>query len=133
MKKISTEIDTKGNIRTHVVVGSITVRELMESLSKIYSSTLFDSNMNSLWDLREADFSSFTQSDINLVKNMVDRHWGRKGRSRSALVMGQLEALRMTQFYEIILDATTNKKVRRFQDYSEALDWLMTEPPDKAP
>lgn len=81
MKKISTEIDTKRNVRTHVVVGSITVRELVESLSKIYSSSLFDPNINSLWDLREADFSSFAQSDINLVKNMVDRHWGRKGRS----------------------------------------------------
>ena len=124
MNKISTEIDRKINVRIHKAVGSITVKELILALTKLYLNADYDPNMNSLWDLREADFSTFTQSDINQIKNIVDRHWAKKGKSKSAFVICQHETHRMTQFYEIILNASSEKKIKKFSEYSEAMEWV---------
>jgi len=124
MKKISTETDTGRNLRIHRATGSISVSELIAALATLYSHADYDPDMNSLWDLREASFSSFTQSDISLIRAMVHRHWSKKGRSRSALLIAQNDALRMTQFYEVILDASSGKEVKTFGDYDEALKWV---------
>ena len=98
MNKISSEIYPERNLRIHTVTENIFVKELLSALAGLYSSDNYAPEMNSLWDLQDADFSSFTQSDISLIRSMVSRHWTRKGKSRSALVVGQDDTLGMTEF-----------------------------------
>lgn len=123
MNKISSEIYPERNLRIHTVTENIFVKELLSALAGLYSSDNYAPEMNSLWDLQDADFSSFTQSDISLIRSMVSRHWTRKGKSRSALVVGQDDTLRMTEFYSVITDLSPQKEICAFHDYNEALAW----------
>lgn len=127
MNKISSEVHPEQNLRIHTAKGDITVKELISTLAQLYSSGNYNPDMNSLWDLRAASFSSFTQSDISLIKSMVTRQWAKKGRSRSALVVGQENTFRMTQFYRIIMDSPQEKEVKAFHDYNDALKWVREE------
>jgi hypothetical protein len=91
---------------------------------ELYTSPTFDPNMNSVWDLRDASFSSFSQSDINRIREIVSRHWAKEGKSKSAIITGQNDTARMAQFYEVILDIAPGKEVMRFTCDADARKWI---------
>ena len=124
MEKIRTEIDDQENVRTHKMSGSFDVKELVRLLIELYTSPSFNPNMDSIWDLQDADFSSFSQTDINSIKEIVNRHWAKKGASKSAIIIGHDNTARMAQFYELILEIAPGKEVKRFTCYKDAQNWI---------
>ncbi len=82
---IETNIDKDKRLRTHKVSGKINLPDLVASLKELYKSPQFDSEMDVLWDLRDADLTSFTFHEIEQLRDYVTRHWGPKGKSRAAV------------------------------------------------
>ena len=58
---------------------------------------------------------------------MVRRLWAEAGKSRSALVVGEEDTFRMTEFYRVIMDSPEGKEVKAFRGYDEALEWLLSD------
>ncbi len=87
--EISTLIDKERNVRSHKVKGLISVRDLKEKLLAFYMSPDYDPDMNALWDLREADFSSVTSAEVESLMEMVKEHWGQGGKSKAALIVSK--------------------------------------------
>ncbi|UCG50517.1 MAG: hypothetical protein JSW58_09920 [Candidatus Latescibacterota bacterium] len=83
-------------------------------------------NMNALWDLRDADVSSFSSPAVERLAEFVSTQWGTGGKSRAALVVLQDLAFGLSRMYEILLGGRTSSDVQVFRDYAEALEWVTT-------
>jgi hypothetical protein len=121
---ISTEIDRESGLRTHVITGMLTMEELVGSLDKVYSMPDFDPDMDTLWDLREADLSSFVSPQIQQVRDFVSSNWGTGGTSRAAIVVSSDENFGIMRMYEFYVEQKSESDVQAFRDYDEALTWI---------
>ena len=121
---ITTQIGVERNLRIHCVTGALTFDELIGSLKNLYSDPDFDPGMNSLWDLREADVSSFETPDIQNLRNYVGKHWGTEGKSKSAIVVSRDLDFGLSRMYEFYLQSKTSSEVPVFREYDEGLKWV---------
>jgi len=121
---ITTDINKKDNLRIHKVTGKIGFDKLMDELKEIYSKPDFNPEMNNLWDLRDADVSSFPSEQVQHIQSLVSQYWGKGGESRSALIVSEDVAYGLSRMYEILSEGKTAGKIMVFRDYEEALKWV---------
>jgi len=121
---ITTDNNEKDNLRIHKVTGKIVFDKLMDELKKIYSKPDFNPEMNTLWDLRDADVSSFPSEQVQHIQSFVSQYWGKSGKSQSALIVSEDVAYGLSRMYEIMSEGKTASKIMVFRDYEEALKWV---------
>jgi hypothetical protein len=122
--EMRTQVDRERNIRSHTVKGLISVRELKEKLAAYYRSSEYDPEMNSLWDLRDADFSSVTPAEVQSFVEMVKVHWGKGGKSKAALIVSRDLAFGLSRMYELLMSGTTSGAIMVFKEHEKAEEWL---------
>jgi len=125
--EISTEINKKKNIRSHIVRGAIDISELTEYLKEIYNSPDFDPEMNVFWDLRKADFSYVSSEDVWSFKRYVGNNWGTEGKSKAALVVSHDFDYGMSRMYQNMMDGETSSEIVVFRDIEKAKEWVEVE------
>ena len=111
-------------IRTHTVKGLVNLQEFNDILTAIYNAPEFDPKMNSLWDVREADFTAVTAPEIRALANFVRANWEEKKMQKAAIVVSGLFDFGITRMYEQILGPATAGKVVVFRNIRTALDWI---------
>jgi hypothetical protein len=121
---VTTDIDKELNIRRHKVTGTLQLDELVGILGGIYKSPGFDPDMDVVWDLREADLTSFSSEDVQAVRNFVIRNWGTGGKSRAALVVSRDVEFGLTRMYEVYVESDTKSQVEVFRDMDKAVEWI---------
>jgi hypothetical protein len=121
---LTTNIDKEANLRLHTVTGAVEKDAVLARLSEIYSRSDFDPDMNVLWDLREADLSSFSSADIETVRDFVGERWGTGGTSRAALIVSRDVDFGLSRMYQMLLEGYTSSSVQVFRDYDEAFNWI---------
>jgi hypothetical protein len=122
--EISIELDKEKNIRRHVVKGVIDVRELAEYLKGIYASSDSYTEMNVFWDLQTADFSSVSSEDVRSFMAYVSKIWGKRGKSKAALVVSSDLDFGLSRMYQILMEGATSNTVEVFKDKNEAAEWI---------
>ena len=122
--EITTNIDKEAGLRTHKVTGIVSKNDLLAKLDDIYSIPDFQTEMNVLWDLRNADLASFSSDDIHKIRDVVGYNWGTGGTSRAALVVSRDIDFGLSRMYEMSLESITTSKLQVFRDIDEALTWL---------
>ncbi len=122
--EFTTHIDKEANLRINTVIGSITKERLFEKLNEIYLVPDFDPDMNVLWDLREADLSSFQSPDLQHLRDFVKNHWGTGGKSKAALVVSRDLDFGLSRMYEFFIEDKTSNDVHVFRNLDEALEWV---------
>jgi hypothetical protein len=122
--EISIYIDPKAGIRENKVKGQIDIEKLIEFLKELYEKPEFDTNMNVIWDLGEADFSAVASSDVRTVMELVGKKWGVEGKSKAALVVSKEVDFGLTRMYEILMSGATSSKVMVFKNMEKAREWL---------
>ena len=122
--QITTNIDKEKSLRTHTIVGQFTIDELTEALKEVYKNPQYDSEMNVLWDIRDADASSFTMQDITKLSNIVSRQWGTKGESRAAIVVSRDLEYGLSRMYDMLSANQIKSQIKAFRDINEAFEWL---------
>ena len=125
--EISTEINKKKNIRSHIVIGVIDISELTEYLKEIYNSSDFDLEMNVFWDLQEADFSCISTENVSSFMGYVSKQWGTGGKSKAALVVSRDLAYGMSRMYQTLMDGATSSEIAVFRDKDKAKEWIEAE------
>ena len=125
--KVSTEINKKKNIRSHIVRGVIDISELTEYLKEIYNSSDFDPEMNVFWDLQEADFSCISTEHVTSFMEYVSKQWGAGGKSKAALVVSRDAAYGMSRMYQTLMDGANSSEIAVFRDKDKAKEWIEAE------
>ena len=122
--KISTNINSKKNIRMHLIEGYIDTMELIEYLKNVYNSTDFIPDMNVFWDLRKADFSKISSSEVRNVMEFVSKGWGKSGKSKAALIVSKDLDYGLSRMYQIMMDSASKNEISIFKDVEEAEKWI---------
>ena len=122
--EISTQIDRKRNVRIHRLIGPTSVPELEKISAGFYKSPDYDLGMNALWDLKDADFSSVTSSDIDSIVGLAKKLWGQGGKRKVALVVTKELDYGLSRMYEILMSEVTSDNIMVFKDYDKAEKWL---------
>lgn len=118
-------IDEKKNIRSLKVTGLINITELLNKLGDFYKSSEYDPDMNALWDLRDADFTSITADSVHSFVEIVKKYWGRNNQNnKAALIVSSDFDYGIARMYEIPLSMGTSGNIMVFKDYEEAESWL---------
>jgi len=117
-------VDTEAGLRTHTVSGKLSLEELRKTLSEVYNSKDFDPDMNVIWDLVDADTSSFTTQDIETLIRFVSDKWGTAGTSRAALVVSKDVTFGQSRMYEMLSHRKTKSSIMVFRNKDEALNWI---------
>jgi len=121
---IKTDLLKAENLRIHTVTGSLSLEKLITALKNIYASDKVGTDINALWDIREADVSSFSHQDIVRVRDLVKKHWGVGGASRAAIVVTDLLDYGLSRMYGLLMESYTSSEVKVFKTKKEALEWL---------
>lgn len=122
--KLSIKIDAGKKLRIHTVTGKLNLDLLVKKLQEIYNRSDFQPDINSIWDLRGADVSSFSFEDIIQLREFVSGHWGISGDSKSALVVAQEVDFGLGRMYASLLESKTPNKINIFRDIEEAYKWI---------
>ena len=122
--EMSTQFNEEENLRIHKVEGPIDVDQLKEMLSALYESPGYDPDMNALWDLRTADFTSVKNEQIASLTGMVEKYWAKEGQGKAALIVTRDLDFGLSRMYEMLLSGSSPDKVMVFRDYDEAEKWL---------
>ena len=125
--EIDTQISRGKNLRKHKVDGLINVNALKEMLASFYKSPEYDPDMNVLWDLRDADFSSVTSEDVASLAGMIAQHWGQGEKAKAALIVSKDLDFGLSRMYELLLTGSSPNKVMVMRNYGEAEKWLEAE------
>jgi hypothetical protein len=119
-------IDSALGVRFHRVTGTLALDELVRHLQDLYANETYDPGMNVLWDIREADVSSFTREDVITLRDFVKDKWGAGDDGRAALVVAEELSFGLARMYGTLLESQTSSKVTIFRDMDEAIDWLVS-------
>ncbi len=123
--EISSKFYTNENRRTHTVKGVLGAEKVKTHLREIYASPDFQPDMDVLWDLREADFSSISTPDVKSIRNLVKNHWGIAGKSKGALVVSGDHEFGLSRMFGSLLEAASSSEVRVFRDMAKAKEWFL--------
>ena len=121
---IESRTDRAKGLRTHVIRGPVTPAEVKDFLGSLYLSDEFDPTFHSLWDMREADFSSVSQADIKEMAHFARVNWAEKRRHRIAVVISGDFRFGLSRMFEQFIGPPAHGRIRSFRDLQLALDWI---------
>ena len=127
---IETRIDTETGLRTHVLIGRVSLEELKDALGEVYARPDFRPEGDTLCDLRQADLGQFSHAVVKDVVDYVAKHRGAPPGARTAVVVGRDLGFGLARMYEQMLVASADVRVMVFRDTEEAMAWLEGEPPE---
>ena len=121
---LETRIDTETGLRTHVLIGTVPLEELKETLGEVYGRSGFRPEADTLCDLRQADLGQFSHAVVKGVVDYVAAHRGAPPGARTAIVGGRDLSFGLARMYEQMLVASTGARIMVFRDMEEAMAWL---------
>ena len=121
---VETHMDSGKAIRTHKVTGLVNLKDFSNLLTAVYNSAEFDANLHSLWDVREADFSTVTPQEIRALAELVRVNWAEKRQNKAAIVVSGLSDFGISRMYEQVLGPAALGKVMVFRNIKTARDWI---------
>ncbi len=130
---VETQMDSVRAIRTHRVNGVINLQDFTNILTSIYNSAEFDPAMHSLWDVRQADFSTVTPQEIRTLAEYVRVNWAEKRKNKAAIVVSGLSDFGISRMYEMVLGPAASGKVMVFRNMKTAWDWIEGKTDSAAP
>ena len=121
---IEIKIDEDNQIRISTIIGKLTFEDLLNNLKEIYSDHVLYDLPYSIWDIRQADISSFTTEQIQKLAEFVAGSWGMEGSKKAAIVADKALLYGLSRMYEKTLEFKTPSSTMVFHNYDEALAWI---------
>ncbi len=121
---IVTVFDLEHMVRTHQVTGIVNLPAFRGILENLYTSKQFNPDMNALWDLRLADFSSVMPEDVRALMHVVVSNWSRSGKCHSAILVASVSEYGIVRIYASQFGHSAPCKIKVFMDLVEARQWL---------
>ena len=121
---ISVDYDPDRGFLICSVRGEFELDAFQSFLEELTSSTTIAHGINTLWDLRQMDFSSVDADHIQRILAIRRRFRARDATARVALVVSQDLGFRMSRTYEA-LAVIMPTRICVFRRYEEAEQWLL--------
>jgi len=121
--KVDTVVDKKASVMIHTVTGKMTFEEIKSSYEAILSHPDFQENMNSIWDLRDADASKFDSIDIIKMARYFETKEKNRAKYKAAIIVSRDSEYGLSRKYQVAT-ADLPAKVDIFINLEEAKRWV---------
>ena len=121
--KVNTVVDKKDEIMIHTITGEMTFDEIKSSYETILSHPEFQEDMNSIWDMRDADASKFENQDVIRIARYFETQLKNRTEFKVAIIVSRSFEYDLSRTYQIAA-ADLPAKIGIFHNLEEAKKWL---------
>jgi hypothetical protein len=121
---VNTVVDKKASVMIHTVTGEMTFDEIKSSYEAILSHPDYQEDMNSIWDMRNADASKFDRQDVIRLARYFETQLKNRAEFKVAVIVSrdlEYDLSRMYQVAAVDLPA----KIGIFNNLEEAKKWVI--------
>jgi hypothetical protein len=118
---VNTVVD--GAVMIHTVTGEITFEEVRSSYEAILSHPDFQDDMNSIWDIRNADASKFDSQDVIKIARYFEAQTKNRAKYKVAVVISSDFEHGLSKMYQVAA-ADLPAKIGIFNNLEEAKKWV---------
>jgi hypothetical protein len=118
---VNTVVDKKASVMIHTVTGEMTFDEIKSSYEAILSHPDYQEDMNSIWDMRNADASKFDRQDVIRLARYFETQLKNRAEFKVAVIVSrdlEYDLSRMYQVAAVDLPAKIN-------NLEEAKKWVI--------
>ena len=116
---VNTVVDKKDAIIIHMVTGEITFEELKSSYKAILSHPDYQEDMNSTWDIRNADASKFDSHDIMRIASYFEAQLKNRAEYKVAIIVSRDLEYDLSKMYQVV-SADLPPKIGIFDNLEKA-------------
>ena len=121
--KVNTVVDKRDEIMIHTVTGEMTIDEIKSSYETILTHPDFRIDMNSIWDMRDADASKFESQDVIRIARYFETQFKNRAEFKVAVIVSRNLEYDLSRMYQVAA-ADLPAKIRIFHNLEEAKKWL---------
>jgi hypothetical protein len=121
--KVNTVVDQAASIMIHTVTGEMTIDEIKSSYEAILSHPEFQEDMNSIWDIRDADASKFDRQDVIRIARYFETQLKNRAEFKVAVIVSRIFEYDLSRTFQVAA-ADLAAKIGIFHNLEEAKKWL---------
>ena len=107
-------------------VGVLTIKMLSDLDGPLISSEEFPPDVNTIWDMRETDYSNINKTFLEELIELRNRNYLVRGKAKLAYVASSDFEFGITRMYEM-LSVNIKQKMHIFRTIEEAETWLTSD------
>ena len=116
-------VDKKASVAIHTVTGEITFQEIKSSYESVRSHPDFKENMNSIWDIRNADASKFDSQEVIRIARYFEAQTKTRTKYKVAVIVSRDLEYALSRKYQVAA-ADLPAKIEIFINLEEAKKWV---------
>jgi hypothetical protein len=120
---VNTVVDKKALVVIHTVTGEITFQEIRSSYESVCSHPDFKENMNSIWDIRDADASKFDSQEVIKIARYFETQTKTRAKYKAAIIVSRDLEYGLSRKYQVAA-ADLPAKIGIFITLEEAKKWV---------
>ena len=120
---VNTVVDKKALVVIRTVTGEMTFEEIKSSYESVYSHPDFQENMNSIWDLRDADASKFDSQKVIKIARYFETQTKNRTSYKVAVIVSRDLEYGLSKKYQVAA-ADLPAKIGIFINLEEAKKWV---------
>lgn len=120
---VNTVVDKKASVAIHTVTGEITFQEIRSSYESVHSHPDFQENMNSIWDIRDADASKFDSQEVIRIARYFETQTKTRAKYKVAVIVSRDLEYGVSRKYQVAA-ADLPAKIGIFINLDEAKKWV---------
>ncbi len=121
---VNTFVDIKASVMIHTVTGAITFEEFKSSYEASLTHPDFQTDMHSIWDVRDADASKFDSQDVIRIARYVETQIKNRAEYKVAVIVSRDLEYGLSKMYQVAV-ADLPSKIGIFNNLEEAKKWVM--------
>jgi hypothetical protein len=120
---VNTLVDKKASVMIHTITGEMTFGEIRSSYESVCSHPDFKENMNSIWDIRDADASKFDSQEVIKIARYFETQTKNRTRYKVAVIVSRDLEYGLSKKYQVAA-ADLPAKIGIFINLEEAKKWV---------
>jgi hypothetical protein len=121
---VNTVVDKKAEVIIHTVTGNMTYEGIKSSYeAAVLTHPDFQDDMNSIWDIRDADASQFDSHDVIKIARYFETRTKDRAKYKVAVIVARDLEYAVSQKYQVAA-ADLPAKVDIFIDLEAAKRWI---------
>ena len=120
---VNTVVDKKALVVIRTVTGEITFEEIKSSYESVCSHSDFQENMNSIWDLRDADASKFGSQEVIKIARYFEIQTKNRAKYKVAVIVSRDLEYGVSRKYQVAA-ADLPAKIGIFTNLEDAKKWV---------
>jgi hypothetical protein len=120
---VNTVVDKKAVVAIHTVTGEITFQEIRSSYESVCSHPDFQENMNSIWDIRDADASKFDSQEVIKIARYFATQTKTRAKYKVAIIVSRNLEYGVSRKYQVAA-ADLPAKIGIFITLEQAKKWV---------